>query len=380
MIDEYTITKVKDAADIYDVVSDFVTLRKTGVRWTGLCPFHEDRHDGNFIVYPKKNVFTCFACEQKGGPVEFVMKYLKLSFGDAIRYLGKKYNIDVDMREIDYTPPAARPLPPPLPMLVLPMSMVQAREDLTGSELVAWLRALNWDASQQMRIDEALRDYHVGYSSLHGMTIFWQIDELGHVRTGKMMKYKADGHRDRDSRYNFDFIHAKLFKDARFTEFDANKVELKQCLFGLNLLNKYKEIGVEQTVNLVESEKTALIMAIAYGNHAKSIWMATGGLQNLTREKLQPLIAQKRNIVCYPDRDGIERWKLRAESLRYDRITLKTEPVTKWWKPEDGEKADIADVVVRMIQTKRIYKTADEVVEDLPVLKGMKEKLNLEVV
>ena len=157
-------------------------------------------------------------------------------------------------------------------------------------------------------------------------------------------------------------------------------MEVKQCLYGLNLLTEYEQIGVAQTVNLVESEKTALVMAAAYGNNAKSIWMATGGLEHLTREKLKPLIDRHRYIVCWPDRDGIEKWKMRVESLKYNRISVDVRPVTQWWKPEDGAKADIADVVLRMIDTKRIYKTAEEVVEDMPQLKALHEKLQFELV
>ena len=93
-IDDYTIQRIKETAKIYDVVSDFIQLRKSGVRYTGLCPFHQDRHMGNFVVYPKKNVFKCFACDAKGGPIEFIMKHEGLEFLDAIRYLGRKYNID----------------------------------------------------------------------------------------------------------------------------------------------------------------------------------------------------------------------------------------------------------------------------------------------
>jgi hypothetical protein len=194
-----------------------------------------------------------------------------------------------------------------------------------------------------------------------------------------MMLYKADGHRDKESRYNFDWIHAALYRDPR-SGYSADKTDMKTCLFGLHLLDKYTKPGVEQTVCIVESEKTALLMAIAYGNHANQVWMACGGLSNINRDKLAPLIRQHRHITLYPDRDGVAAWKQRAEQLHYDRISVDTDPVLKWWKPEDGEKADIADVVVRMMQTKKIYKTVSEVVEDLPAVQAMHEKLNLEII
>jgi hypothetical protein len=144
----------------------------------------------------------------------------------------------------------------------------------------------------------------------------------------------------------------------------------------MHLLNRYPRA----TVKIVESEKTALLMAIAYGNHAGQVWMACGGLENLNREKLKPIIEQKRDIILYPDRDGISKWKAKAENLHYDRVTVDSKPVTEWWKPEDGEKADIADVVIRMINNSKTYKTADEVVEDMPKLKALHDKFNLEIV
>ena len=377
-IDDFTIQRIKSTAQIYDVVSDFVRLRKTGIRYTGLCPFHDDRHDGNFVVYPRKNVFKCFTCDAKGGPVEFVMRHMNLSFPDAIRYLGKKYCIETDNIETNFTPPPPRPVPPPLPMLTLPMRMVTARENLQGDPLVEWItHAINWDAAQRHRIAVVLSAYHVGHSR-QGMTIFWQIDDKQRVRTGKMMLYRHDGHRNRDCRYNFDYIHAALFRDRRLPEYSEDKQEMKQCLFGLHLIDRYAT-NMRQDVCIVESEKTAILMAIAYGNHPKQVWMACGGLKNLTAERLRPLIDRGRHIILYPDRDAIDKWREHAASLHYQHITVDAKPVTEWWQPQDGEKADIADVVIRMINEKKIYKTVEDVVKDLPVLKELHEKLNLEI-
>lgn len=390
-IDKNIIDRILEASRIEEVVGDFVTLKKKGVRYIGCCPFHEDRHAGSFVVYPAKQCYKCFVCDEKGGVVEFLKKHEHLSFPDAIRWLGKKYNIETDMTNFKYTPPPARPAPPSMEMLVLPMSLVTARQQLDNDNLISWLRTgVNWDGAQRKRLDEMLADYHVGHSK-QGMTIWWQIDEKGRVRTGKMMLYKADGHRDKDARYSFDWVHSALSR--RFDKmrhvidegpyphpelFNPDKQEMKQCLFGLHLLNKYK-MNTEQTVHIVESEKSAVIMAISYGNHCKDVWMATGGIENLTREKLKPLIDQHRRIVCYPDRDGIQKWEQKVEALHYDRIIINTDPVLKWWRPDDGPKADIADVVVRMTNSRRIYKTVDEVVHDIPKVKALKEKFGLEI-
>jgi hypothetical protein len=101
-------------------------------------------------------------------------------------------------------------------------------------------------------------------------------------------------------------------------------------------------------VNIVESEKTAIIMSILYG-HTSGVWMACWGKSNLNSDKMKPIIEAKRRIVLFPDHDGVEDWKEQAEFIDYDNLVVNTEPVRKWWIPEDGEKADIADVVLRMM-------------------------------
>ena len=373
-IDDLTIRRIKDAADIVDVVGDFVDLKKRGARYLGLCPFHDDKHIGSFVVYPKGNVFKCFKCDAKGGPVEFIMKHENLTFPDAIRWLGKKYSIETDMTDFNYTPPQ-RPKPAPLPMLALPMAMVESREP--GREqntLVNWLRTgIRWDATQRRRIDDMLEAYHVGHAR-QGHTIFWQIDNDGIVHTGKMMLYRPDGHRDREARYGFDWIHSALFRDKRLPQWDEDKQEAKPTLFGLHLLDRYGKLA---TVNIVESEKTALIMAIAYGNHTGQVWMACGGLEMLNRERLKPIIEQHRRIVLYPDRDGIDRWRAKMENLRYDRMHLNAEPVLNWWREEDGPKADVADVVVRIINN---AKPPIEPLAEQPEVKNLMQRLDLKEV
>ena len=374
-IDKITIERILKAAKIEDVVGEFVKLKKKGVRYLGLCPFHDDRHIGSFVVYPKGNCYKCFKCGAKGGVVDFLMEHAHLSYPDAIRWLGKKYSIDTDMEDFNYTPPPPRPAPPPLQPLRLPMGMVERTEHLDSDLLAAWIITdINWDYIQRKRISEVLNDYHVGHGK-NGHTIFWQIDELGEVRTGKMMKYKSDGHRDREASWNFDFIHSALFRDQRLTQWNEDKQEAQLTFFGMHLLNRYPNA----TVNIVESEKTALLMAIAYGNHATQVWMACGGLEMLSRERLAPIISQGRQIVLFPDRDGIDKWKAKARQLNYPRLMIDCVPVQKWWKPEDGEKADIADVVVRILNERKPMTTIEEVKTAMPQAAPLIDKLNLTI-
>ncbi len=99
MIDRATIDRILDAAQIYEVVSDFITLRKRGVNYVGLCPFHEDTTP-SFYVSPAKGLCKCFACGKGGNAVHFIMEHEQMSYYEALRYLAKKYGIEVKEREL----------------------------------------------------------------------------------------------------------------------------------------------------------------------------------------------------------------------------------------------------------------------------------------
>ena len=99
MIDRQTVDKILDAAQIVDVVSDFVTLRKRGVNYIGLCPFHDEK-TGSFTVSPAKGIFKCFGCGKGGGPVHFIMEHEQLDYPGALKYLAKKYHIEVVEKEL----------------------------------------------------------------------------------------------------------------------------------------------------------------------------------------------------------------------------------------------------------------------------------------
>ena len=99
MIDRATIDKIMDAANIVDVVSDFVALKRAGANLKGLCPFHDDRTP-SFMVSPAKNYCKCFACGKGGNPVGFIMEHEQISYPDALRYLAKKYGITIEEKEL----------------------------------------------------------------------------------------------------------------------------------------------------------------------------------------------------------------------------------------------------------------------------------------
>ena len=99
MIDQPTIDRILDAAQIVDVVSEFVTLRKRGVNFVGLCPFHDDKTP-SFYVSPAKGLCKCFACGKGGNVVHFVMEHEQMTYPEALRWLAKKYNIEIKEREL----------------------------------------------------------------------------------------------------------------------------------------------------------------------------------------------------------------------------------------------------------------------------------------
>jgi len=99
MIDRATVDKILDAARIVDVVSEFVTLRKSGVNYKGLCPFHDDRNP-SFMVSPAKNICHCFVCGKGGTPAGFLMEHEQITYPEALRWLAKKYNIEVVEKEL----------------------------------------------------------------------------------------------------------------------------------------------------------------------------------------------------------------------------------------------------------------------------------------
>lgn len=99
MIDRQTVDRIIDAANIYDVVSDYVTLRRTGSSYKGLCPFHDDKTP-SFYVNPAKGVCKCFSCGKGGSAVGFIMEIEQMSYPEALRHLAKKFNIEIKEEEL----------------------------------------------------------------------------------------------------------------------------------------------------------------------------------------------------------------------------------------------------------------------------------------
>jgi len=368
-IDKITVNKIMDAANVVDVVGDFIELRKRGVEYQGLCPFHDDHTLGNFSVNPNKNCYKCFSCGAGGDAVKFLMEYKgsRLSYPDALRYLAKKYNIVIPDDDGSDRWKNVKPAKPReivevhKDLLVMPRSMVlMTAKNQQPNIFIDWFRHLPWandpTNNQLSRVKETLWLYCVG-GWTDGRVCFWQIDEQGRPHGGKLMRYGNDGKRDKTE--NPGWMHNQ--KGIR-EQLDLEHNEYRATLFGLHLLNRYPQA----TINIVESEKTALICANAYGHPERSLWMACGGLKFLKLESLQPLIDQGRRVWLWPDKDGVEDWKQKCEHLLSDRVSITTRYLEENWVPDDGEKADVADIILRLIKRPDTYvnRTAQKV--DVP--------------
>ena len=99
MIDHQTVERIKNAANIVEVVSEFVTLRKSGANYKGLCPFHNEKTP-SFMVSPARNTCHCFGCGKGGAPISFIMEHEQMTYPEALRWLANKYHIEIQEREL----------------------------------------------------------------------------------------------------------------------------------------------------------------------------------------------------------------------------------------------------------------------------------------
>jgi predicted RNA-binding Zn-ribbon protein involved in translation (DUF1610 family) len=159
-----------------------------------------------------------------------------------------------------------------------------------------------------------MKKYQIGTAQVWpGANIFWQIDEKGEVRTGKVMLYDSQtGKRVKQPQRKIDWVHAILLRKKHKPNFLSDikgksiSFELEQCFFGLHLLREdIKEIAI------VESEKTAILMSVLM---PKYLWLASGGLSNLKPSSFIAL--QSKNVTLFPDVDCYEKWFIKAETLR----------------------------------------------------------------
>ena len=206
------------------------------------------------------------------------------------------------------------------------------------------------------QVAEVLARYRTG-STRDGRIIYWQIDEHGQVRAGKVMAYDLDGHRMKDGKGNVCWVHSMKIDGIRFDEMLA-----PQCLFGLHLASPlplprrgdsntamqdsppWEGLG-EAPPCLVESEKTALIMSLVCPDR---VWLATGGKANFKEQMLWPLLGYE--VAVYPDADALHDWAVRIAQLNRE-LGHRLYIPTGYYNLMDHDEArregwDLADVVM----------------------------------
>ena len=219
------------------------------------------------------------------------------------------------------------------------------------------------------QVAEVLARYRTG-SSRDGRIIYWQIDEHGQVRAGKVMAYDLDGHRMKDGKGNVCWVHSMKIDGIRFDE-----LVVPQCLFGLSLLNTehtvlttdytdgtdYKPDGNStpqgknpcnprnpwsEKIGVVESEKTAIIMSLIKPD---TVWLATGGKANFKEQMLWPLLGHE--VAVYPDADALHDWAVRIAQLNRE-LGHRLYIPTGYYNLMDHDEArregwDLADILLR---------------------------------
>lgn len=195
-IDPETVNKILDAADIVDVVSDFVKLKRSGANYKGLCPFHNERTP-SFSVNRARNICKCFSCGKGGSPVNFIMEHEQLSYQEALRYLARKYNIEIVEKELTDEERAAQNTREAM-LAVNEFALSHFEKNLLSTDegrdlALAYLRHRGIS-------DAMIERFHLGYAIDRGNELIGAATNAGFkerylVDTGLAVESERDGHR-----------------------------------------------------------------------------------------------------------------------------------------------------------------------------------------
>jgi hypothetical protein len=300
---------------IFDVCSKLgITLYGMGkLTKRSTCWYHNDKHP-SMHVNKKRNIYKCFVCGKGGDVIKLVQDYENKSFVEACDWLIDEFKVVV-VPDAPTVPSSHPNLSPVLSSRPNGVSGEISRDTSTTLDMTLGVtsalctlptdlvsRSLSLDSQfcksvvaerylSKERLMTAVNRYRLG-ASKEGGVIFWEIDEQQRVRTGKIMYYKPDCHRDKG--HNPTWVHS-LMKSQLPADY-----ELQHCLFGLHLLMEdgRGKMADGRKIAIVEAEKTAVIMSEIV---PEFIWMSCGGLQMFNAELLGPLVNHK--VVILPDTD-----------------------------------------------------------------------------
>lgn len=197
MIDQATIDRILDAAQIVDVVSEFVTLRKAGVNYKGLCPFHNEKTP-SFVVSPSKGLCKCFSCGKGGNAVHFIMEHEQMTYVEALKFLAKKYNIEIKERELTQEERQAQSLRESL--FIVNQFAAQYFQGILHNHADGQAIGMGYFRQRGFR-DDIIRKFQLGFSLEKRDALAQEAQRKGYkpeylVKTG--LCYETDDHRIRD--------------------------------------------------------------------------------------------------------------------------------------------------------------------------------------
>ena len=248
MIDRATIDKILDATNIVDVVGEFVSLRKAGVNYKGLCPFHDDTTP-SFMVSPAKNICHCFACGEGGNAVNFLMKHEQITYPEALRWLAKKYNIEIEEKEL--TPEEQQQQSERESMFIVNEWAMQYFQDILKNDPDGIAIGKQYFRSRGIR-DDIIEKFNLGYALPQRDALAKAALKAGYqeeflVKTGLCVERKDQGGRRKEDSPLADRYSGRVI-------FPWLNVSGKVVAFGGRLLDSRTK-GVQQKyVNSPDSE------------------------------------------------------------------------------------------------------------------------------
>ncbi len=283
------IKHVKQRADIVEVISHFVQLKRNGANFIGSSPFSQERTP-SFTVSPAKNIFKCFSSGNGGDVVDFVKHINNCGYEEAVQWIRNFYTLAPAEKEWEYIAPKE------LPTSYIPYRLVeQTLRSFRPNNFLTWLT----DKFGADAANNAKSTYQIG-TSKHwpGACIFWQCDTQDQYRSGKIMLYNPEtGKRVKSPFNHITWVHKAL---------KLNDFNLSSCLFGEHLIKDYPN----KPIGIVESEKSAIVASIFY---PQKLWIASGSLTNLSYKRCLPLTGK--NITLVPDKGGETVWEEKTQQL-----------------------------------------------------------------
>jgi len=308
---------IKEKANIADVIGYFVELKRDGKEFKGLSPFSNERSP-SFMVCPSKRIFKDFSSGKSGDVIDFVREHKGYSYREAIKWILDFYNLENPTNEWQYNPPIEMPV-----SYIEPLVFHKTLNTGHKNYFLDFLRK-TFDAVTAFGCAET---YHIGTSKRwEGASIFWLVDTLGRIRSGKIMVYNpVTGKRVKHPQPLITWVH----RAAKMKDFN-----LSSCLFGEHLLVS----NPNKIVRLVESEKTAIVASIIY---PEFLWLATGSLTNLSVRMCQVLAG--RIVMLIPDCGAESQWNdKRLELSRLIKADFILDPI-----PGEHEKGyDLCDYIL----------------------------------